>query len=154
MDEQGEAVDVGDDTDPPPAAATGAVPGQPTVTVDFCGEIYAVAAGEPLVIGREGELEIDDNPYLHRRFLQIGDHDGLWWLTNIGTTLTATVGDEQGSMQAWLAPILAALGNTIVDEPPITVVNGADRIPLDGALDDELEALVQARMAALRDALT
>ena len=76
----------------------------PAVTVDFCGELYPVTPGEPLVIGREGALEIDDNPYLHRRFLQVSDHDALWWLTNIGTALTATVADEQGTMQAWLAP--------------------------------------------------
>jgi hypothetical protein len=75
-----------------------------SVTVDFCGEIYPVTPGEPLIIGREGQLEIDDNPYLHRRFLQVSDHDSLWWLTNIGTALTATVADEQGTMQAWLAP--------------------------------------------------
>ncbi len=75
-----------------------------TVTVDFCGEIYPVTTGEPFVVGREGTLEIDDNPYLHRRFLQVSDGDGLWWLTNIGTALTATVADEQGTMQAWLAP--------------------------------------------------
>ncbi len=81
------------------------VGGEPaTVTVDFCGEIYPVVPGEPLVIGREGALEIDDNPYLHRRFLQISDHDSLWWLANIGSALTATVADEQGTMQAWLAP--------------------------------------------------
>ncbi len=76
----------------------------PAVTVDFCGELYPVTPGESLVIGREGALEIDDNPYLHRRFLQVSDHDSLWWLTNIGTALTATVADEQGTMQAWLAP--------------------------------------------------
>jgi len=56
-------------------------------------------------------------------------------------------------MQAWLGPILVALGNTIVEEPAIAVVNGADRIPIDGHLDAELEGLVQARMAALLEAL-
>ena len=75
-----------------------------TVTVDFCGEIYPVDPGEPLIIGREGRLAIDDNPYLHRRFLQVSDQNSLWWLTNIGSALTATVADEQGTMQAWLAP--------------------------------------------------
>lgn len=75
-----------------------------SVTVDFCGELYPVTPGEPLIIGREGALAIDDNPYLHRRFLQVSDSDGLWWLTNIGGALTATVADEQGTMQAWLAP--------------------------------------------------
>lgn len=76
----------------------------PPVTVDFCGEIYPVQPGSPLVIGREGDVAIDDNPYLHRRFLQVSDHDGLWWLSNVGNALTATVADEQGTMQAWLAP--------------------------------------------------
>lgn len=76
----------------------------PVLTVEFCGEIFPVAPGTPFVIGREGQLEIDDNPYLHRRFLQVSDHGSLWWLGNIGSALTATVADEQGSMQAWLAP--------------------------------------------------
>jgi hypothetical protein len=73
-------------------------------TVEFCGESYPVAEGEPLVIGRDGRLAIDDNPYLHRSFLQVSDQDSLWWLTNLGSQLTATVADEQGRMQAWLAP--------------------------------------------------
>lgn len=73
-------------------------------TVEFCGERYPVAPGQPLVIGRGGRLDIDDNPYLHRAFLQVSDQDSLWWLANLGTRLTATVADEQGLMQAWLAP--------------------------------------------------
>lgn len=76
----------------------------PVLTVEFCGELFPVTPGTPFVIGREGQLEIDDNPYLHRRFLQVSDNGSLWWLGNIGGALTATVADEQGSMQAWLAP--------------------------------------------------
>jgi hypothetical protein len=75
-----------------------------TATVEFCGETYAVIPGEPLLIGREGGLTIDDNPYLHRAFLQVGDQDSLWWLANIGSQLTATLADEHGMMQAWLGP--------------------------------------------------
>lgn len=75
-----------------------------TATVEFCGEYYPVVSGEPLTIGRDGRLAIDDNPYLHRSFLQISDQDSLWWLANVGSQLTATVADEQGMMQAWLAP--------------------------------------------------
>ena len=74
------------------------------VVVEFCGETYPVTPGRPLIVGREGDLAIDDNPYLHRRFLQVSDQDSLWWLTNLGAQLTATVGDAQGTMQAWLAP--------------------------------------------------
>jgi len=68
--------------------------------VDFCGEIYPLSTDAALTLGREGDIVVDDNPYLHRRFLQVVNDQGLWWLTNIGSTLTATV----GLMQAWLAP--------------------------------------------------
>jgi hypothetical protein len=75
-----------------------------TVTVDFCGERHPVLADVPFVLGREGDIVIDDNPYLHRRFLVISDVDGMWWLSNIGSQLSATVADREGRLQAWLAP--------------------------------------------------
>jgi hypothetical protein len=74
------------------------------VTVDFCGEQFVAEATAPLTIGRTGDIEIDDNPYLHRNFLQIVEDGGLWWLSNVGTTLTATVADHKGLFQAWLNP--------------------------------------------------
>src|SRR5690625_637376 len=75
-----------------------------TVQVEFCGEWFDVNPDEAFLIGREGDLEIDDNPYLHRRFLTISRHDDLWWLENVGSRLSATVADADGNMQAWLAP--------------------------------------------------
>jgi hypothetical protein len=74
------------------------------VTVDFCGEEFVPDGTAPLTIGRTGDIEIDDNPYLHRNFLQIVEDGGLWWLSNVGTTLTATVADHKGLFQAWLNP--------------------------------------------------
>jgi hypothetical protein len=74
------------------------------VTVDFCGELFVADGSRPLTIGRVGDVEIDDNPYLHRNFLQIVEDGGLWWLSNVGTTLTATVADKKGLFQAWLNP--------------------------------------------------
>ena len=74
------------------------------VTVDFCGELFVAKGSGPLTIGRVGDIEIDDNPYLHRNFLQIVEEGGLWWLANVGTTLTATVADKKGLFQAWLNP--------------------------------------------------
>src|SRR5689334_10693451 len=74
------------------------------VTVDFCGELFVADGARPLTIGRVGDVEIDDNPYLHRNFLQIVEDGGLWWLANVGTTLTATVADKKGLFQAWLNP--------------------------------------------------
>ena len=60
--------------------------------------------GTSLTLGREGDVVIDDNPFLHRRFLEIHTHDGLWWIANVGNHLTATVADPTGGLNAWLSP--------------------------------------------------
>lgn len=78
--------------------------GGSTVTVEFAGEYFPVRPGGRFIVGREGDLAIDDNLFLHRHFLEISNADGLWWLGNIGTRLTATVTDVTGGVQAWLAP--------------------------------------------------
>jgi hypothetical protein len=70
----------------------------------FCGEEFPAVLGRPLTIGRRGDIEIDDNPYLHRNFLVVLEEGGLWWLSNVGSTLTATFADGEGLFQAWLAP--------------------------------------------------
>ncbi len=72
--------------------------------VEFCGERREVPTDHWLTLGREGDVVIDDNPYLHRRFLQVGHAEGLWWLVNIGEQLAATVADADGRVQAWLSP--------------------------------------------------
>ena len=72
--------------------------------VDYCGERYEIDEGGELLIGREGDLAIDDNPYLHRTFLRIYPDFGMWWLANVGNLLSATVADATGAVQAWLAP--------------------------------------------------
>ena len=74
------------------------------VKVLFCGEEFPAVAGRQLTIGRSGDVEIDDNPYLHRSFLVVLKEGGLWWLSNVGSRLTATVADDKGLFQAWLAP--------------------------------------------------
>ena len=74
------------------------------VRVDFCGELSVADPARPFTIGREGDLVIDDNPYLHRRFLRVEFADGMWWLANLGTALSVTVADDNGLMQAWLCP--------------------------------------------------
>lgn len=74
------------------------------VVVEFCGERHPVTTGRPFTIGRQGDLVVDDNPFLHRRFLQIAFQRDLWWLTNLGSQLSATVADDAGTVQSWLAP--------------------------------------------------
>ena len=72
--------------------------------IEFCGEWYDITPGQPFFVGRESDLIIDENPFLHRRFLSISHENDLWWLTNVGNLLAATVTDTTGQVQAWLAP--------------------------------------------------
>ena len=72
--------------------------------VDFLGEIYPLRPDTPVVIGRDADVVIDDNPYLHRRFLEVVLRDSLVWIANLGSSLTATLSDPDGLLQAWLAP--------------------------------------------------
>lgn len=75
------------------------------ITVDFAGEYFHFyPADRWFTVGREGTIAVDDNPFLHRIFLRVSHHEGMWWLANVGTRLTATVTDAGGRVQAWLAP--------------------------------------------------
>lgn len=71
--------------------------------VEYCDEWFTVDPDTTFVIGREGDLVIDDNQYLHRSFLALR-YDDFWWIDNVGSTLSATVSDADGAMHAWLAP--------------------------------------------------
>jgi len=72
--------------------------------VEFAGEEFSVDPGTVFTVGREGDLAIDDNLFLHRNFLTIQNVEGLWLLSNVGSRLSATVTDSGGRVQAWLAP--------------------------------------------------
>ncbi len=75
-----------------------------SIRVEFCGEFYQPIEGEVFVIGREGDLVVDENAYLHRRFLEISNQEGFWWIANVGSQLPATVSDASGSAISWLTP--------------------------------------------------
>ena len=74
------------------------------IDVEFCGEITAVDDGATITIGREADLVVDDNPFLHRVFLTIAQHQGMWIVSNVGSQLSATVSDAEGQMEAFLSP--------------------------------------------------
>lgn len=74
------------------------------LTVDFAGEIFDVFPGQSFTIGRDADLSVDDNPYLHRVFLLIEFVDRLWWVTNAGARLGANLTDRSGLMRSALAP--------------------------------------------------
>lgn len=74
------------------------------LVVEFAGERVEVPPAGVFAIGRVGDLVIDDNRYLHRRFLELSAEHGLWWLSNVGSRIAATVTDGTGRVHAQLAP--------------------------------------------------
>ena len=74
------------------------------LTIELGGECFRPVPGASFDIGRDGDLEIEDNPYLHRRFLRITHEGGIWWLENVGSSIAATVCDAVGGVQSWLSP--------------------------------------------------
>lgn len=78
--------------------------GLPPLSIEYAGERHPVPSAPGFSIGRAGDLVIDDNPHLHRRFLMIRAEQGMWWLHNVGSHLTATVCDRERTLQAALAP--------------------------------------------------
>lgn len=74
------------------------------LVLDFSGEVHRVSVGEAFVIGRGGDLDIDDNPCLHRRFLVLSHEADLWWIANEGSRLSAVLTDGDGLVQSRLAP--------------------------------------------------
>ncbi len=72
--------------------------------IEFCGEWYEPTTDAVFAIGRDADLFVDENPYLHRRFLELVNRDGFWWLANIGTQLPVTVSEVSGAALSWLTP--------------------------------------------------
>jgi hypothetical protein len=72
--------------------------------LEFCGEDWTLDAGESLSFGRSAELEIDDNPYLHRVVGRFVHRDGAWWLDNVGRVCVLEVRDTAGASAVRLAP--------------------------------------------------
>ncbi len=74
------------------------------LTLDFAGELLPRYRGQELTVGRTGDLEIDDNPYLHRDFLRFSHQEPMWWVANVGGRLAAYLTDARGLMRSRLAP--------------------------------------------------
>lgn len=74
------------------------------LVLEFCGEHFELGPGEELTFGREADLVLDDNPYLHRLVGRIAQRDGAWWLHNVGRTVAVTVHDLVGSSSATVGP--------------------------------------------------
>lgn len=74
------------------------------LTVDFAGEVHELNPGDTLEFGRGAELDIDSNPYLHRRVGRFEHRSGYWFLSNIGRSTHIVVIDSATLSQATVAP--------------------------------------------------
>jgi hypothetical protein len=88
----------------PPADTVPAADDQNRLLLEFCGETYAAVPGAELTFGRCADVEIDDNPYLHRVVGRFECRDGTWWLHHLGRTTVLQVRDLDGPSSATLAP--------------------------------------------------
>lgn len=79
---------------------TGVLP----LIVEFAGERFEVSPGAEFVIGRDGDLIVDDNPYLHRQFLVLSVFHNLWWISNVGSRIAAMITDGTGRVHARIGP--------------------------------------------------
>ncbi len=74
------------------------------LAVDYCGSITKLHPGDTLEFGRNAQLDIDDNKFLHRRLGTFFDRDGSWWLANVGRSIAISVHDRNSRSEATVAP--------------------------------------------------
>ena len=120
--------------------------------VDFCGEEYDLAPDKSLTFGREADLEIDDNPYLHRVLGCFEHSDGHWWLANLGASTPLGIADLQGATAATVAPgsrVAISFGDFSVNFSA-----GPHRYELLGSMDDDDSSTASEQHADLNGART
>lgn len=72
--------------------------------VEFAGAIHILEGGERLTFGRDADLEIDTNPYLHRRVGVFRQRNGDWWVSNTGSAIAIEVCDDASPSRLTVAP--------------------------------------------------
>lgn len=74
------------------------------LVLDFSGEIYAPKRTQAFTVGREADLKVDDNQYLHRTLLEFTFESGLWWIANVGQSISVSLSTGDGAYHAVLGP--------------------------------------------------
>jgi hypothetical protein len=72
--------------------------------VDFCDDISVLRPGETLTFGREADIPIDDNEFLHRQLGKFETRDDRWWVGNIGSRIEFEVFDRATRASAKITP--------------------------------------------------
>ncbi len=72
--------------------------------IDFVGEVHVLRSDDVLTFGRNGDIVVDDNAYLHRHVGRFFSRAGMWWIANIGANIDLNVIDSDGPSRAKVAP--------------------------------------------------
>lgn len=74
-----------------------ATPSPAALVVGFIGTDHVLEPGAALTFGRAADLVIDeDNRYLHRVVGRFSEHEGVWWLENLGSHIELELVAEPG----------------------------------------------------------
>ncbi len=76
----------------------------PDLRVDFCGDVRSIEAGARLSFGRAADIVIDENRFLHRVLGEFDHRSGLWWIANVGTSISLAVHDRLSTSFTRVAP--------------------------------------------------
>ena len=74
------------------------------LTIDYCGEIHVVNDEATFTFGRNADLCVDENPFMHRVTGRFHADGGRWWLTNVGSKSTIEVYDSGTKSRSILKP--------------------------------------------------
>jgi hypothetical protein len=72
--------------------------------VEFAGTVCVLEGDQRLTFGRDADLEIDTNPYLHRRVGVFRQRNGDWWVSNTGTAIAIEICDGASPSRLTVAP--------------------------------------------------
>lgn len=75
-----------------------------SLRLEHLGEVRELVPGEDLRFGRSADLEVDDNPFMHRVVGRFVHREGVWWLQNHGTRLRIELIDADSGSVLVAAP--------------------------------------------------
>ncbi|MGI9604423.1 MAG: hypothetical protein ACR2QE_21260 [Acidimicrobiales bacterium] len=74
------------------------------LTIELAGQTVVVEAGDEMTFGRDADLVVDENPYLHRHLGVFRHRNGVWWLVNVGSSIALEVGDISSPSKMTVSP--------------------------------------------------
>ncbi len=82
----------------------GPIPDNNALVINFEGVASTFEPTEQADFGRGARIDIDDNPYLHRRLGRFTFQDRWWWLQNLGTNIVLQLIDPETGAASRIPP--------------------------------------------------